>query len=175
MPCLSHLPSFDHPNKIWTSHFEKGLITFLAKISWEHLPLLRIYIFLQRQGITARTEAGLLNAVHLKSLLKGPCSFNKTVSKVNWRSWHLADVRAKLHSSHTFWTQCVKSRYCCISLLWGIQKHNFGLRVPAAPAAVLTLEKAHSEPVSINTLKIRYPPVWCPTFQRNTKIFMMKY
>jgi hypothetical protein len=47
-----------------------------------------------------RTDAGLLNANHLTSLLKGPHSWYKAVCKVNWRSWHLVDMWTKLRTSH---------------------------------------------------------------------------
>jgi hypothetical protein len=48
------------------------------------------------------------------------------------------------------------------------------LRVPAT-FVVLTLEKAYSEPATINALKWETSVPWCPTFQTNTKIFVMKY
>jgi hypothetical protein len=68
------------------------------------------YIFQQSGGIIARNEAGLLNTQHLISLLKGPCYWNRAVCKVNWRSWHLADVRAKLRSSHVL--TCILNTVC---------------------------------------------------------------
>jgi hypothetical protein len=74
------------------------------------------YIFLQRKCMIPRIEAGLLNAYHLTS-------WNKDVHKVNWRSWHLADVRAKLHSSHVL--KCILNAVCYISIHWRTTEANF--------------------------------------------------
>jgi hypothetical protein len=64
-----------------------------------------------KDSIIARTEAGLLNVHHLTSILKGPpYSWNKALSEVNWRSRHLVNVRAKLHSRHVF--PCILNTVC---------------------------------------------------------------